>query len=62
MLGVADIVGCTKEGRFFAVEVKAPGKKGTLTSYQEAFLREIENVKGIAVLADCLEDCVKAGL
>src|SRR3990167_7229707 len=62
MLGVSDIIGCTKDGKFFAVEVKAPGKKNTLTDYQRDFLDDIKDVHGIVCVADCLEDVQAAGL
>ena len=62
MLGVSDILLCTKDGRFGAVEVKAPGKKNTLTEYQRNFLENIKSIGGVTVIADCLEDIQKAGL
>lgn len=58
--GQADIIGYTDEGLFIAIEVKAPGKKRTITEEQEAFLSGVRQAGGLAILADCLEDVMKA--
>lgn len=52
--GTSDIVGCTKDGRFFAIECKRPGKKPT--PQQEYFLDRIRDKGGITIVATCLED------
>lgn len=51
--GVADIIGLTGTGRFFAIEVKAPGKKAS--PEQITFLQEVADHGGIALVADNLE-------
>lgn len=58
--GQADIIGYTNEGFFIAIEVKAPGKKRTITEEQEAFLSGVRQAGGLAILADCLEDVISA--
>jgi VRR-NUC domain len=45
-VGQADIVGCLKGGRFFAIEVKSP--RGRLSNAQERFLSNVRQVGGIA--------------
>lgn len=49
--GIPDIVGCYK-GRFFAIEVKAPGKVLEVTPWQEQQIDEIENSSGFAIVTD----------
>lgn len=48
--GMPDLIGCYR-GRFFAIEVKSPGREGTLTRQQAATLRLIERRGGIAFVA-----------
>jgi hypothetical protein len=48
--GVSDIVGQLKDGRFFAVEVKRPGKEPT--DDQWAFLRNVAQNGGLAGWVD----------
>lgn len=48
--GLPDLIGCFR-GRFFAIEVKAPGKEGTLTRRQAAELDRIRRRGGIAFVA-----------
>ena len=52
--GIPDIVGCVR-GQFFAIEVKAPGKLGTVTALQALKMREIDEVGGIVFAADDVE-------
>jgi len=52
--GIADILGIMPDGRFLAIEVKT--NKGRLTIYQEAFLAEIEQRGGLAIVARSIED------
>jgi hypothetical protein len=47
--GSADILGCLPDGRFLAVETKAP--HGRLSPEQSAFLEKIQGMGGIAVVA-----------
>ena len=59
MLGVADILGITKTGRFFAIECKVGKNKQTDT--QQWYQLNIEANNGIYILAYDLET-VKASL
>ena len=54
--GISDIIGCTKKGIFFAIEVKRP--KGKLTLEQREFLDRVNQKGGIGILADCLEQVI----
>ena len=56
--GVADIIGCY-QGRFFAIEIKRPGRKAT--PEQARFLSEVCKANGIAFVAHSVEE-VKGGL
>jgi hypothetical protein len=47
--GSADILGCLPDGRFLAVEVKAPG--GRLSLEQRQFLADIKALGGMAIVA-----------
>jgi len=51
--GIPDIIGCTPEGRFFAIEVKYGN--GKATPLQLWNLEQIESKGGIAILAYDLE-------
>jgi hypothetical protein len=53
-VGSGDILGLTKEGRFFSIEVKAPGKKPT--DHQRDFIASVNKNKGLAFVATSLED------
>lgn len=46
--GSADILGCLPDGRFLAIEVKAPD--GRLSQEQKQFLDDISSVGGIAMV------------
>lgn len=52
--GIPDIIGCYK-GKFFAIEVKAPGKIANTTPWQEKELCAILASNGIAIVVDSLE-------
>jgi hypothetical protein len=47
--GSADILGCLPDGRFLAVEVKAP--HGRLSPEQSEFLEKVRGLGGVAVVA-----------
>ena len=47
--GSADILGCLPDGRFLAIEVKAP--HGRLSPEQSAFLEKVRGMGGVAVTA-----------
>lgn len=52
--GIPDIVGCIS-GRFFAIEVKAPGKENNTTELQKMQINGICEVGGIAFVASDVE-------
>jgi len=52
--GTADITGCSKDGRFLAIECKIRPNKPTLL--QEQYLNEIRKRGGIALVAYELKD------
>lgn len=52
--GTADITGCSKDGRFIAIECKIKPNKPT--ELQEAYLAEIRKRGGIALVAYDLND------
>jgi VRR-NUC domain len=54
-VGIPDLVGC-REGRMFAVEVKAPGKEGRLTPLQRLTLDAIAASGGLTCVATCVQD------
>ena len=62
-VGVPDLVICTMDsGKFYAIEVKAKGKKKTVTVPQKFHLDLIKKTGGKAFVADCLWDVIEAGL
>lgn len=58
--GTADITGCSKDGRFLAVECKIKPNKPT--ELQEKYLEEIRKRGGIALVAYSLDDIINAKL
>lgn len=54
--GISDRIGILPTGKFLAVELKAPGKKSTLTEDQYRFLYAVASRRGTACVADCVED------
>lgn len=50
-VGVPDFL-CCFEGRFLAIETKAPGKRGNLTPNQEQRIKEIHAAGGAALVVD----------
>lgn len=54
IVGVPDII-CCVDGRFMAIEVKAPGKRGNTTANQDRQIMEIHAAGGIAIVADSVE-------
>lgn len=55
VVGIPDIVGCYK-GRFFAIEVKAPGKKSNVSKNQVLRIQEIHEAQGLVFVADGVDD------
>ncbi len=51
--GVADILACAPDGKFWAIEMKS--KKGRPSLLQRAFLKRVANNNGIALWADSFE-------
>lgn len=49
--GVSDFLACWN-GRFLAVEAKAPGKRSNTTPLQKNYLHEVEDAGGIAIVVD----------
>jgi hypothetical protein len=47
-----------RSGRFLAIEVKAP--KGKVSPHQEAFLKEIEERGGLALVAHSVDEVQQA--
>lgn len=57
MPGSGDILGLTKTGRFFSIEVKVPGKQPTPLQIQ--FMKEVERNGGLAFVAHSVDDVEK---
>jgi len=55
--GVPDILGCLKDGRFLAIEVKRG--KNIATKTQAEFLEKVRRAGGVAGVVRCLQDVVK---
>lgn len=55
--GFPDIVGCTKQGIFLAIEVKIPGEKPK--PHQQAYLDAINKLNGIGFYATSVEEVEK---
>ncbi len=55
-VGMADIIGLTKSGRYFAIEVKRKG--GKMTDAQRDFQLTVQANRGIGITATCLEDII----
>lgn len=59
--GISDRIGCIyPSGRFIAIELKAPGKKNTVTPEQYDYLLKVIKAGGVGVLADRVEDVAAA--
>ena len=54
--GIPDIIGCTKDGRFFAIEVKWGSNK--TSALQDYNLMEIDQRGGIAIVAYDLQTVI----
>lgn len=55
--GLSDLVGCTKEGRFFALEVKLPGEKPRKN--QLDFIEAMYRTGAIAGWCTSVESAIK---
>jgi hypothetical protein len=49
--GIPDFI-CCWEGRFLAIETKAPGRRNSTTANQKERIREIIDSRGIAIVID----------
>ena len=58
--GIADLLGLTREGKFFAIEVKVPG--GRATPEQEQFLESVRSFGCKAFVATSIQDVMNEGL
>lgn len=56
--GISDIIACSVQGRFVAIEVKKPG--GKASEDQLDFLKRVRANGGIGILAYSLDDVVEA--
>lgn len=54
VVGIPDFI-CCWNGRFLAVETKAPGKRTNTTPNQQARLAEIASANGLALVVDAVE-------
>lgn len=50
-MGIPDIIACY-DGRFLAIETKAPGKRGNTTPLQKRQLQGIADSNGLAIVVD----------
>ena len=57
--GVSDILACV-DGRFVAIECKAPGKLDNLSDHQRDFLAAVTIAGGLVIVADSLEIVMEA--
>jgi len=55
--GLPDLIGCY-QGRFFGLEVKLPGKEGTLTPRQKHILEQINESGGKATMVTSVKQAV----
>ena len=58
--GISDLLGLTKDGKFFAIEVKAAA--GRTSPDQERFLESVRSFGCIGIVARSIEDVREAGL
>lgn len=54
-IGTPDIYACVR-GRFVAFEVKATGKKATVTPAQKRVLNEVRSAGGLSHVVDSVDD------
>lgn len=52
--GISDIIGCLPNGRFLAIEVKAPGGKPTFE--QKGFIERVSYMGGIGMVAYSIDE------
>lgn len=54
VVGIPDFI-CCWQGRFLAIETKAPGKRGNTTPNQKQKIAEIQRADGLALVVDDVE-------
>lgn len=54
--GTSDILAVDKVGRFWAIELKAKGRKSTLSDSQHEFIRRVIENNGVGICIDSLDD------
>jgi len=58
--GIADIIGLRKsDGKFVAIEVKTPERRGNVTFYQQQFLEQVKEYGGITGVATSVEEALE---
>jgi hypothetical protein len=57
VVGIPDFI-CCWNGRFLAIETKAPGKLNNTTPNQDRVIKEINDHDGIAVVVDNVDSLV----
>jgi hypothetical protein len=55
--GISDILGCSPDGKFVAIEVKKPGGKPTPEQWD--FIDAVKRNQGIAFVAYSLDDVMR---
>lgn len=56
--GIPDIIACW-DGRFLAIETKAPGKRRNVSPLQERAIEGIRGAKGLAIVVDDVSQLVE---
>ena len=56
--GIPDFV-CCVEGKFLAIEAKAPGKRNNTTPNQDARIDEIRKARGWALVVDDVQQLIE---
>jgi len=56
MAGSSDIIACSPDGRFFAIECKS--KKGRLTENQKKFLQKVLELGGVALVVRNIDELI----
>lgn len=54
VVGIPDFI-CCHNGKFVAIETKAPGKRGNLSANQERQIMNIHEAGGAAIVVDAVE-------
>ena len=56
MAGSSDIIACSPDGRFFAIECKS--KNGRLTESQKEFLQKVSELGGVALVVRNIDELI----